>query len=155
MYQARPYVLMVDDDSVDAYSIRKAFKRSQIETEFEHVGGGRDLFAYLAKVQAAGRGDGPRWPDVILLDINMPEKDGYEVLRELRGETATRLLPVVMLTTSDVPEHVDEAYRQGANSYIVKPSSIAEMKAFVEQFEAFWFRLARLPGHASASWRDH
>lgn len=146
MTTPRPFVIIVDDDDVDVYLIRKAFERSDAFATLLHLRSGREFFEHLEKAsRTAGGTSEARWPDVILLDINMPEMNGFDVLDKLRSDPSTHPIPVIMLTTSEVEESVLESYSRGANSYIVKPTSIAGMKAFVDAFEAYWFRLVTLP----------
>ena len=75
----------------------------------------------------------------------MPAMDGFQVLRGLRGAQATQRVPVVMFTTSQLEDDVERAYREGANSYVVKPSSIDGMRRFVDSLDEFWFCVATLP----------
>ncbi len=135
-------IISVDDDDVDAFVLRKAFSRGRAAIEFEHLICGDDLMTYL---NAATRSSSARSPTVILLDINMPGMDGFQVLRRLRSDEATRSIPVVMVTTSDLPADIDRAYREGANSYYVKPSSVEELGKFVDSFDKYWFECAKLP----------
>jgi CheY-like chemotaxis protein len=136
-------LLLVDDDEVDAYLIRKAFGLASVPLEFNHLMDGRDLNEYLNRASAPPHKPAP--PDIVLLDINMPAMNGFEVLRKLREFETVGHIPVVMLTTSTLPADVERAYREGANSFIVKPNSVDEMQAFAEGFSQYWFKLARLP----------
>ena len=134
------HIVMVDDDTVDAYTVGRAFGKMSTLSAFEHVESGRALFDQLSKQDV-------RKPDIILLDINMPRMNGFEVLSRLRDLGADGQIPVVMLTTSDNDDDVREAYRRGANAYLSKPRSLAEMSQLVEGFESFWLKLARVPRH--------
>ena len=135
-------IVLVDDDDEDAFVLRKAFSGGRIPVDFEHLLGGGDLMTYLSGVS---RLSADRSPSLILLDINMPGMDGFEVLRKLRSEEATRAIPVVMFTTSGLPEDIDRAYREGANSYFVKPSSVGDLRKFVDSIDQYWFQVAKLP----------
>ena len=135
-------IIAVDDDDVDAFVLKRAFARSRGDVDFEHMICGDDLMTYLSD---SSRRAAARSPTVILLDINMPGMDGFEVLRKLRSGVATRTIPVVMVTTSDMPADIDRAYREGANSYYVKPSSVEELGKFVASFDQYWFQCAKLP----------
>jgi CheY-like chemotaxis protein len=143
---APPFVMMVDDDKCDAWIVRKAFERGKNEVEFRHLAGGRQLLGFLDAACSQTSAASNRLPDVILLDINMPEMNGFQVLRALRDDPRNHHLPITMLSTSSQPNDVFRSYQQGANSYIVKPGSVAGMRDFVESFHAFWFKLVQLPG---------
>jgi CheY-like chemotaxis protein len=143
MQKFRPHVLMVDDDEADAFFVQKSFSRAKVDLEFTHVSGGRELFALLEKAKQSTYGWGP--PDVVLLDINMPAMTGFEVLRGLRVDESASQFPVVMLTTSTAPKDVEQAYREGAGAYIVKPNSVEGMDAFAQGFFRYWFKLVTLP----------
>lgn len=132
------HIVMVDDDTVDAYTVSREFEKVPTASDFEHVESGSALFDHL------DHPNGKR-PDIILLDINMPKMNGFEVLARLRKRPSDGDIPVVMLTTSDNEDDVREAYRCGANAYLSKPRSLAEMRQLVEGFESFWLKLARVP----------
>jgi CheY-like chemotaxis protein len=131
-------IVLVDDDDEDAFVLRKAFSGGRVAVDFEHLLGGGDLMTYLDGTPRSS-------PSLILLDINMPGMDGFQVLRTLRSDDATRTIPVVMFTTSSLVEDIDRAYREGANSYFVKPSSVEDLRKFVDSFDQYWFQGAKLP----------
>ena len=131
-------IMLVDDDDEDAFVLRKAFSGGLVAVDFEHLLGGGELMTYLSGA--------PRpTPSMILLDINMPGMDGFQVLRKLRAEEATRVIPVCMFTTSSLADDIDRAYREGANSYFVKPNSVEGLRKFVDSFDEYWFQRAQLP----------
>jgi CheY-like chemotaxis protein len=137
---------MVDDDEVDAFLLRKAFAGGRVPVEFIHHLGGGELMADFAAADRAGQTGAPaRLPNLILLDINMPAMDGFQVLRAIRAAPATRAVPVVMFTTSNLQDDVDLAYREGANGYFVKPGSMGELKRWIEAVDEYWFSLVKLP----------
>lgn len=131
-------ILLVDDDPEDAFLTRRTFAKGKLANDFHHVTSGEEMLAFLRD------GGAPR-PHLILLDINMPGMGGLGALRTLRRAPDLRTIPVVMLSTSEEREDVVASYDVGANSYISKPVDIAGMAAIVEQLEAYWFRLVRLP----------
>ena len=142
---ARRVVLMVDDDEEDAYLARRAFGAHTAVDAFRHVGDGASLFAYLRnEAPYADPIDCPR-PGLILMDINMPRENGFELLRRLRADERTGAIPVIMLSTSTADDDIGEAYRLGANSFIGKPMSAHAMRDVARHVDAFWFEVARTP----------
>lgn len=144
MTSDHPLVILVDDDDVDAFILRKAISRAAVGIEFEHVIGGDELMSRLENnANSSGK-----FPDVMLLDINMPAVNGFEVLRRLRSSEKTLAVPVVMFTTSNLIDDIKKSYELGANSYIVKPNNIDELVNFVKDFYDYWFNRVQLPSLA-------
>lgn len=141
-------VLMVDDDQHDVYLTKRAFSRLDWNGQFNSVGGGHELFEYLgiSGVDSDNIKPSPNdLPDVVLLDLNMPCVDGFDVLRRLRANEHLAHLPVVVLTTSESPDDIHKAYLLGANSFICKPSSLGDLTHLATMFRDYWFELTRLP----------
>lgn len=88
--------------------------------------------------------DAPR-PDLVLLDLNMPRKDGREVLAEMKGDATLKSIPVVVLTTSDVQRDVEASYLCGANSFVTKPMDVEDFFALIHTVESYWFNTVKLP----------
>ncbi len=147
MTSDNPLVILVDDDDVDAFILRRAFHRAEVDINFEHVFGCDELMARLNGDDEASAAPA-KFPDVMLLDVNMPSVNGFEVLRRLRSSDKTISIPVVMFTTSSLPEDIKRSYALGANSYIVKPSNIDELVEFVKSFHTYWFNRVQLPTFA-------
>ena len=93
---------------------------------------------------------GPR-PDLILLDINMPNKDGFEVLAELKSDSVLRRVPVVVFSTSDSQEEIDRAYDEGASTFITKPATLAELTHVLSRMAEYWVETARLPSSSPSA----
>jgi two-component system response regulator len=141
-------VLMVDDDQHDVYLTKRAFNRLDWKGEFDSVCGGSELFEYLGITSVDSNQSKPsstELPDVLLLDLNMPCVDGFDVLRRLRSTEHLAHLPIVVLTTSESPDDVHKAYLLGANSFICKPSSLSDLTHLATMFRDYWFELTRLP----------
>lgn len=138
------YVAMVDDDPIDAFAVRKALARTKRRVKFDHFDSGDSFLTFLDSLQAPGREPGD-CPDIVLLDVNMPRMDGYELLQQLRSHNDTAALPVIMLTTSEASEHVTRSYACGANSHIVKPSTVADMNRMADTLIDYWIDLVRRP----------
>jgi len=135
-------ILLVEDNPGDVLLTREAFREGKISNNLEVVVDGEQAMAYL-------RRQGPYVnalrPDVILLDLNLPRKDGREVLAELKSDDELKYIPVVILTTSRSEEDVMESYGLHANCYIVKPVEYAPFLEVIRSFESFWLSVVRLP----------
>jgi len=142
---SRPVILIVDDDEEDIYLTRRAFHAHSDEIIFQSVESGPELFDYLNKEGEFEGDDSAELPLVILLDINIPKQNGFEILERLKQDPKFSYIPVVMLTTSDSKGDVHKAYSLGASSYICKSVNAAEMKNITAQFCSFWLELAKLP----------
>ena len=137
-------VLLVEDNPADQQLTIRAFQKGHVNTNLQITGDGVEAMEYL-------RGEGKYHdreiypvPDLILLDINMPRKDGKQVLKEIREDKALKLVPVVMLTTSDQEKDIIDSYNLGVNAYISKPVRINEFMEVVHKLEDFWFSLNTL-----------
>jgi CheY-like chemotaxis protein len=135
-------ILLVEDDPGDVILTKKMFENIQATLQLHVVGDGVEAMAYLRCEPPYA--ESPR-PDLVLLDLNMPKKNGCEVLQEMRSDETLRPIPVVVLTTSDHDMDVNNAYRLGANSYITKPSGLAVFARVIESIEDFWFKTVQLP----------
>ena len=141
--EARPVrILLVEDNPGDADLTVEAFRDSQIPHELSLTWNGDEALAYLRKQGAFARVERP---DLILLDLNLPRKDGREVLAEIKQDPGLREIPVIVLSTSHSERDVREAYNLHANSYIVKPVDLEQFWSVVRVVEQFWLGLASLP----------
>jgi two-component system, chemotaxis family, response regulator Rcp1 len=137
-------ILLVEDSESDVVLTQALFKEAQV---MNHLSVARDGEEALRRVRLEGEHrDGPR-PDLILLDLNLPRKDGREVLRELKQspDPELRRISVVVLTTSARERDVHFAYEQHANAYITKPVDLDQFTSVVNAIEAFWLSVVRLP----------
>ena len=135
-------ILMVEDSPTDALLARESFRDAKLKNNLHEVVDGVEAMAFLNK---EGRyADAPR-PDLILLDLNLPKKDGREVLAEIKGDPDLRRIPVVVLTTSKEEEDRLEVYDLNANCYITKPVDFAQFTEIVKSIEHFWFTIVSLP----------
>ncbi len=138
----RAEVLLVEDNPGDVRLTREALAASAIVSHLEVVGDGEEAMRYLYRI---GPYSSARTPDVVLLDLNLPRKDGHEVLAEMRADPALRLIPVIVLTTSDATADVARAYELHANSYVRKPLEYADFVETVRRIEHYWLRTVTLP----------
>ena len=144
MTSEHPFIVMVDDDPLDAFAVRKALVRNERAVEFRHFKGGAEFIAFLEEL-LNDRDPSSAWPDVVLLDVNMPKMNGYEVVEYIRAHEALAVLPIVIFSTSETGEHVTRSYAFGANSHIVKPSSVSAMNAFADTLLNYWTNLVSPP----------
>jgi CheY-like chemotaxis protein len=136
-------VLLVDDDPGDTLMIREAFEHNKVRNALECVADGVQAMQYLRR-EGEYR-DAPR-PDLILLDLNLPRKDGREVLAEIKGDPELATIPVVVLTTSHAEEDVLKSYQLHANAYVTKPVDFERFIEVVRQIDEFFVTVVKLPG---------
>jgi two-component system response regulator len=135
------YILLVEDNEDDAELARLALEETGISTPVVLATDGVEALDYLFATGAHADRDASVMPRVVLLDINLPKVNGFQVLQRLRGDAATELLPVVMLTSSDEQHDVQASYRSGANSYVRKPMDFSQFVETVRQLGAYWLLL--------------
>jgi CheY-like chemotaxis protein len=138
-------ILMADDDADDRMLAADAIRESRLGNTFRCVEDGQELMDYLMRRGKYAIIDAPR-PGLILLDLNMPRKDGRQALDEIKRDPDLRRIPVVVLTTSSTEEDVLRAYDLGANSYITKPVTFDRLVEIVRTLGAYWFEIVELPG---------
>lgn len=135
-------ILLVEDNLGDIRLTQVALKDSKIANTLNVVKDGVDALAYL-------RREGPfanaTRPDIILLDLNLPRKDGREVLEEIKADDSLRRIPVVVLTTSSADEDIVRSYNLHANCFITKPVDLNSFVTIVKSIEHFWFQIVKLP----------
>jgi two-component system, chemotaxis family, response regulator Rcp1 len=135
-------ILLVEDNEPDVVLTREAFKEAKISNALYVVEDGVEALAFLRR--QGKHADAPR-PDLILLDLNLPRKDGRAVLQEIKSDPALASIPVVILTTSNDEKDVVRAYTSHANCYIVKPIDFLQFLSVVRTIEGFWLTVVRLP----------
>lgn len=139
------HVLIADDDPDDCLLIQEAFRESRITNEVHFVHNGEELMDYLHHRQPyQDRQRHPR-PGLILLDLNMPLKDGREALVEIKADESLRSIPVVVLTTSSAEEDILRSYDCGVNSFITKPVSFRGLLDIVQTLGRYWLQIVELP----------
>ncbi|RZH66363.1 response regulator [Natrinema altunense] len=148
-FRAEPaQILLVEDNPGDVRLTKEAFKQGRIENDLYVVSDGTEALDFLGR--QGPYADVPR-PDLILLDLNLPGKDGEEVLEELKADPALRSIPVIVLTSSRAEEDVVKSYELHANAYLTKPVDPDEFIETVRAFEKFWFSVVRLPPEGDSS----
>ncbi len=139
---ALPEILLVEDSPSDAHLTQRALLESSFQCNVFHAQDGIEAMAMLR--QEGAHAKCPR-PDLILLDLNMPRKDGRQVLEELSQDEQLKRIPVIVLTTSADDGDISDAYKLGSNSYIVKPVDVKALFDVVENAQRYWFDTCRLP----------
>ena len=138
-------ILLVEDNPGDARLTSEAFKDAKVKNKITVVEDGQEALAYL-------RHEGPyanvALPDLILLDLNMPKKDGREVLAEIKADGELRRIPVLVFTISNAEKDILEAYNLQASAYITKPIDLDEFIKVVKSMEEFWLSVVKLPQSA-------
>ena len=143
-------ILLADDDPDDRLLTRDAFEESRLRNVLEMVEDGEELMDYLhSRGRYVGADARPR-PNLILLDLNMPRKDGREALKEIKSCPELRNIPVVILTTSKAEEDILRTYDLGVNSFIVKPVTFDGMVEVLKTIGKYWFEIVELPREAGA-----
>lgn len=138
-------ILSVEDSAADTTLIRELMRQSRVVPlpHVEFVQDGQEMLDFLRN-----RADADHLPDLVLLDLNLPRKDGREALREMRRDPRLRAIPVVVLTSSDRPEDVHGCYANAANAYVTKPGDLEGFDAALRQIESFWLSFVKLPTRA-------
>lgn len=135
-------ILMVDDNLADVRLTEEAMSFTKMRNKMYVVNDGEQAMAFL--MHAPPYADAPR-PDLILLDLNMPRKNGFEVLEEIRNNADLSLIPVVILTTSQQETDIVQSYRLHANAYVTKPVDLDQFIHVVRSIEGFWLEIVKLP----------
>jgi CheY-like chemotaxis protein len=135
-------VLLVEDDPGDVLLIQEAFEFNKVHNNLNIVRDGEQALAYLRR---EGEYAGAARPDLVLLDLNLPRKDGREVLEEVKTDEVLRTIPIVVLTTSEAEEDVLRSYQLHANAYVTKPVDFDRFVSIVRQIDDFFVSVVRLP----------
>lgn len=136
-------ILVAEDDVDDRIIFAEALREAQITNPVEFVHDGVELMEYLDRSRT--KNSSRTIPSLIVLDLNMPKKDGREVLIDLRSDSDFNCIPVIVFTTSQSPYDINRAYRDGANTYVCKPSAFDDLVNVLKHVRAYWFDVARFP----------
>lgn len=134
-------LLIAEDDPDDRLLIGEAIQEAQIGSEFHFVEDGERLMEFLYQCHSSG----DKYPCLLLLDLNMPRKDGREALEEIKADDVLRRIPVVILTTSQAEEDIRASYDLGANSFVVKPGSFDGLVTAMKVIGSYWLDVVELP----------
>lgn len=143
-------ILVADDDPDDRMMIQEAFTENRIANQIVFVEDGEQLMAYLRREDLFAEHKDKPYPGIILLDLNMPKKDGREALRELKADPKLCRIPIVVLTTSQAEEDIVRTYGLGVSSFITKPVSFEGLVDAVRVICQYWIQIVALPPECSA-----
>ncbi|MGI9508498.1 MAG: response regulator [Geminicoccaceae bacterium] len=143
-------ILVADDDPDDRMMIQEAFTENRIANQIVFVEDGEQLMAYLRRDGLFAQHKAEPYPGIILLDLNMPKKDGRETLRELKADPKLCRIPVIVLTTSQAEEDIARTYGLGVSSFITKPVSFEGLVDAVQVICQYWIQIVALPPECSA-----
>lgn len=138
-------ILVADDDADDRLMIKDAFQESKLANDLRFVKDGEDLMEYLRKDGDYRDNEKSPRPGLILLDLNMPRKDGREALKEIKNDPKLRGIPIVILTTSKTQEDIYRTYDLGVSSFITKPVSFDKLVQITRDLGRYWFEIVELP----------
>ncbi|HEV2428777.1 MAG TPA: response regulator [Thermoplasmata archaeon] len=136
------HILLAEDNPADVRLLKEMLKRVTFHHVLHEVPDGEEAIGYLRR---RGRYSAEPRPDLVLLDLNMPRRDGRSVLREVKGDPDLKRIPVIVLTSSQAEEDIRQAYDAHANCYLHKPNDLAQFESIVKKIEGFWFNAVELP----------
>jgi CheY-like chemotaxis protein len=141
----QPLLLVVEDSNEDFEAFQRFLRQSALTIPIYRCVNGDEALAFLYPTDRTAEPSNALRPGLILLDLNLPGTDGREVLRRIKQDEDLRLVPVVIFTTSNNPKDIEACYRQGANSYIIKPMNFGLLKRSIQTLIDYWFDITSLP----------
>jgi chemotaxis family two-component system response regulator Rcp1 len=135
-------ILLVEDSLADIRLTQEVFKEGKINNVLNVVMDGEEALLYLKK---AGKYKNAETPDLVLLDLNIPKKDGRQVLAEIKADNELKVIPVIILTTSTAEQDIFNTYSHHANCYIMKPVNLEQFTKVIRSIEEFWLTIVKLP----------
>ena len=139
-------VLVAEDDADDRLLIKDAFKENSVSNPLTFVNDGEELMDYLHRRGSYEHLRDEPFPGIILLDLNMPKKDGHMALKEIKADAVLQRIPVVVLTTSKADEDIVRTYGLGVSSFITKPVTFDRLCGVIKTLSHYWFEIVALPG---------
>lgn len=141
-------ILLADDDPDDRMLTQRALKKSRLANELHMVEDGEELMRYLRREGKYADPEIAPWPGLILLDLNMPRKDGREALKDIKSDPKLRRIPVIVLTTSEAELDILRSYDLGVNAFVTKPVTFDGLATAIQRLGQFWFEIVKLPNSA-------
>jgi len=142
------HILLVEDNEGDIVLTKEAFEEAKILTKLSVVRDGKEALDFLTK---QGKYTNADMPDMLLLDVNLPKKNGHQVLQYIKGDENLKHIPVIMLTTSSSPKDINLSYNNYANCFITKPVDVHEFIGVIATIENFWISIVKLPSIKTAT----
>ncbi len=142
---SKVYILVAEDDADDRFLLETAFAENGFKGKLEFVENGVELLDYLRNLKAEDANTEHPLPGFILLDLNMPKKDGREVLKEIKEDPRFKKIPVIVFTTTKNENEINRCYELGANTYVVKPVGFENLVKTIEDIRSYWFSTAQIP----------
>jgi two-component system response regulator len=142
---SKVYILVAEDDADDRFLLETAFAENGFKGKLEFVENGVELLDYLRNLQTEDANTDHPLPGFILLDLNMPKKDGREVLKEIKEDPRFKKIPVIVFTTTKNENEINRCYELGANTYVVKPVGFENLVKTIEDIRSYWFSTAQIP----------
>jgi CheY-like chemotaxis protein len=138
------FILIAEDDADDRFLLQTVFEEKGYEDKLEFVENGVELLEFLDDIHEK-RTNGRYYPGLILLDLNMPKKDGREALKEIKQHPVFKKIPVIVFTTTKSENEIKRCYELGANTYVVKPVSYDALIKVIDDIRSYWFNTASIP----------
>jgi len=142
------HILLVEDNEGDILLTREALEEAKILTQLTVVRDGKEAMDFLTR---QGRYPDAEMPDMLLLDVNLPKRNGHEVLQFIKGNENLKHIPVIIHTTSSSPKDVNMAYSNYVNCFITKPIDVSEFMGVIASIENFWISIVKLPSKTEAN----
>ena len=142
---SKVYILVAEDDADDRFLLETAFAENGFKGKLEFVENGVELLDYLRNLKTEDANTEHPLPGFILLDLNMPKKDGREVLKEIKEDPRFKKIPVIVFTTTKNENEINRCYELGANTYVVKPVGYENLVKTIEDIRSYWFSTAQIP----------
>ena len=137
-------ILIADDDSDDRMFLEQAMRQNGYEQAIRFVEDGEELMEYLRRQGRYNEQNAP-WPNMLILDLNMPRKNGFQALTEIKDDPRLRRLPVIVMTTSSADEDIARTYNSGVNSFVTKPFNFNRLVEMVGTLKTYWIDTVKLP----------
>lgn len=142
-------IVMADDDEEDRMLAHDAWKECRLNNNLRFVEDGVELMDYLYRRDKYASGNGEPWPGLILLDLNMPRKNGFEALEEIKADPELKKIPIVVLTTSSEEEDICRSYDLGVSGFVTKPVSFDGLVDILKTLQKYWLEIVELPDESS------
>lgn len=145
--QPKPPLLIVEDSNEDFEALQRFLRRSSLAIPIRRCTNGDEALELLYQMDHQENRSNTPLPGLIVLDLNLPGTDGREVLRRIKQDKNLKTIPIVVFTTSNNPQDIEDCYQYGVNSYIIKPINFAQLKQDIQTLVDYWFQVTTLPNY--------